>query len=677
MKETPVKYVKGVGEKRALLLNKLGIKSSDDLVRFFPRAYIDLSSPSAIKDLIPEETACFRAFVGYTPEKNEIRQGMTIYKTTLTDGQYGVHLNIFNNAYLAQSLIEGEEYLFYGKINLNKGFFEISNPLVEKADSDCVMKSIYPLTSGLTGNILTKIIKNALTLYFSETHEDVLPSEIRQKYALCSEEFALRTIHDPKSSYDLEVARKRLIFEELLTLQLGMRKLRARNRGSAGYKLTADFSEEFEALLPFSLTGAQKRAISDCINDMKKDVPMNRLIQGDVGSGKTVVAASAVYSAAKNGFQSAFMAPTDILTRQHFATLNDLFSGCGIKAELLTGSLTPKQKREIKERLACGETDVVIGTHALITDDVAFKNLALVVTDEQHRFGVSQRSTLSNKSINPHTLVMSATPIPRTISLIIYGDLDLTVINELPKGRQKISTYAVDTSYRQRIYNFIKKHLDMGLRAYIVCPLVEASDSELTAAKKYAEVLQKKHFQSYRVGLLHGKLKPKEKEKVMLDFTEGRIQLLVSTTVIEVGVDVPESVVMAIENAERFGLSQLHQLRGRVGRGRHKSYCILISDAQGENAKARFETMCRTADGFKIADKDLELRGPGDFFGSRQHGLPKLKIADLNENMDIVHLSREAACDIIKADPQLKEKKHKRLKEAVDALFSSQEITLN
>ncbi|MBE6773127.1 MAG: ATP-dependent DNA helicase RecG [Ruminococcaceae bacterium] len=678
MTVTPLKYIKGVGEKRAQLLNKLGIFSLDDLVHYFPRSYLDFSNLTEIKDFIPEEVCCFKATVGYTPVKNEIRRGLTIYKTLLIDGEYSVNLNIFNSAYAAEGLVEGEEYLFYGKITLNRGSFEITNPIIENPDAVKAMQPIYPLTAGLSNKIISKIIDNALGIYINDSMSDVIPDELRRKYSLCHESFALKSIHSPASPHDLEIARKRFIFEELLTLQTGMKILKRRNRGYTSFTFDKDCSEDFISTLPFTLTNAQKNAIADCIKDTKKNTPMNRLVQGDVGSGKTVVAAAVIYNAAKNGIQSAFMAPTDILARQHFSTLTKLFESTDITVDLLTGSLTAKKKKEIKEKLKNGETKVIVGTHALISDDVDFDKLGLVITDEQHRFGVRQRGLLNGKGINPHTLVMSATPIPRTISLIIYGDLDLTVIDELPKGRQKISTYAVDTSYRERIYAFIKKHLERNLRAYIVCPLVEENDGELTAAKQYAQKLTEKNFHNYSVGLLHGKMKPKEKEKVMADFASGKIQLLVSTTVIEVGVDVPESVIMVIENAERFGLSQLHQLRGRVGRGSEKSYCILISDNQGENAKARFEIMCRTCDGFKIADKDLELRGPGDFFGSRQSGIPKLKIADLTENMDIVHESKQASEEILRKDPMLKLEENRRLKVAIKNLFSNEKgSTLN
>ena len=678
MQQTPLKYIKGVGEKRELLLKKMNINSLDELVHYFPRAYIDFSNPTPIPKLIPGAVACFRAFIGYTPVKNEIRRGMTIYKTLLVDGEYSVHMSIFNNAYLAESLIEGEEYYFYGKILINKGMLEISNPIIEKTDTECIMQPVYPLTAGITSKLLAKIISNGLSVYEANITDDVIPDYIRRKYSLCHEQFALKSIHNPKSSYDVEISRRRLIFEELLILQLGMKLIKSRNRGKTAFKISKDYSEEFLSTLPFSLTKAQTNAIKSCITDMSENIPMNRLIQGDVGSGKTVVAASVIYTAAKNGIQSAFMAPTDILARQHYSTLTKLFEGHNIKIELLVGSLSAKKKNEIKEKLFSGETTVVIGTHALLTDDTSFSKLGLVVTDEQHRFGVRQRGMLSNKGTNPHTLVMSATPIPRTISLILYGDLDLTVIDELPKGRQKISTYAVDTSYRNRIYAFIKKHLDKGLRAYIVCPLVEENDGELAAAKQYAEKLSKEHFSDYKIGLLHGKMKPKEKEKVMADFASGNINLLVATTVIEVGVDVPESVIMVIENAERFGLSQLHQLRGRVGRGSEKSYCILISDATNESTSARLDIMCKTADGFKIADKDLELRGPGDFFGSRQSGIPKMKIADLTQNMDIVRQSKQASEEILAKDPRLASPENQRLKEAVKNLFNGKNnLTLN
>lgn len=670
----PLKYIKGVGEKRAALLKKLGIENLYDLVHFYPRTYIDLTSLTPISRLVPDSTGCFSAVVGYKPKEHLIRKGMTLYKTFVTDGNAGVHITIFNSKYLAEKLTEGEEYIFYGKVTANKGSLEMTNPMIEPVDRETAMMPVYPLTAGITSKVLSKIIENALNIYIEKKEYDCIPDRIRQEFSLCHESFALKNIHFPKSAKELEIAKHRLIFEELFVLQAGMKMLRGRNTHKTSVKIEKDFSQEFISALPFTLTGAQRRVIEEAVTDMKRDIPMNRLVQGDVGSGKTVIACTLSFNASENGFQTAFMAPTEILARQHFETVKKLTEGTGITADLLVGSLTQKKKKEVKERLLKGETQIIIGTHALVTEDTQFKNLGLVITDEQHRFGVNQRGMLSSKGNHPHTLVMSATPIPRTLSLIIYGDLDLSIIDELPKGRQKISTYAVDSSYHERLYAFIKKHLDKGLQAYIVCPTVEEGDGELTAATEYAGELKNKVFRNYSVGLLHGKMKPKDKEKVMESFSKGEIGLLVATTVIEVGVDVPNAVLMIIENAERFGLSQLHQLRGRVGRGTEKSYCVLVSDAEGENAKARLDIMCKTADGFKIADKDLELRGPGDFFGSRQHGLPELKIADFTGNMDTVRESRIACEKIFLDDPRLEKHENTGIKKGIERLFSSNEF---
>ena len=675
---TPVQYIKGVGEKRAALLKKLGIETLYDLVHFYPRTYIDFTSLTPICKLVPDSIGCFSAIVGYEPTEHQIKKGMTIYKTFVTDGEAGVHITIFNNRFLAEKMKQGEEYVFYGKITVSRGSLEMTNPLIEPYSREMSMMPVYPLTAGLTSAILTKIINNALPLYTDKKERDYLPDSIRRDFSLCHEGFALKNIHFPKSREEYEIARRRLIFEELFILQAGMKMLRKKSRRQTSGIIENDCSEEFISSLPFTLTGAQQRVIGEAIKDMQRSTPMNRLVQGDVGSGKTVIACCLTYVAAKNGMQSAFMAPTEILARQHYETVRALTEGTGITVDLLVGSLTPKKKKEVKERLAEGKTDIIIGTHALITEDTVFARLGLIVTDEQHRFGVGQRGSLSAKGSSPHTLVMSATPIPRTLSLIIYGDLDLSVIDELPEGRQKISTYCVDTSYRQRLYAFIKKHLDMGLQAYIVCPAVEEGDSELTAATEYAQELKNDVFRDYKVGLLHGKMKAGEKEKIMSSFSKGETGLLVATTVIEVGVDVPNSVIMVIENAERFGLSQLHQLRGRVGRGTEKSYCVLVSDAEGEAAKARLDIMCQTCDGFKIADKDLERRGPGDFFGSRQHGLPDLKIADLTENMDIVRESRQACENLFREDPELKKEENRGVRQGIARLFASRKyITFN
>ncbi len=677
--EMSVQYVKGVGEKKAQILRKLGIETVYDLVHYFPRSYLDLTNQVRICDIVPETVCCFRATVGYECTSSRVNSAMILYKTTVFDETGTVHITIFNNKYLADSLKTGEEYLFYGKVSYQYGSFQMNTPTVEKIESGSTMKPVYPLTSGITSNMLSIIMKNGLKLYFESDTPDIIPGEIRHRYSLCHEHFALKSIHFPQSSHDVDLARKRLIFEELLTLQTGMKLLKDRDRGKTAHRVKNDVSKEFIASLPFTLTSAQQRVIDECISDMKKDKPMNRLVQGDVGSGKTVVAATLIYLMAKNNIQSAFMAPTEILATQHYATLSKLMEGTDVRFELLTGSVTAKKKKEIKERLKNGESHFVVGTHALLTEDTEFASLGLVITDEQHRFGVKQRGSLAFKGTSPHTLVMSATPIPRTLSLIIYGDLDLSIIDELPKGRQKISTYAVDETYHKRLYDFIKKHLDMSYQAYIVCPLVDENETtELTAATEYARELSEKEFRNYSVGILHGKMKPKEKEKIMKDFSENKVQLLVSTTVIEVGVDVPNAVIMVIENAERFGLSQLHQLRGRVGRGTAKSHCVLVCSAKGENAKARMEIMCRTNDGFKIADKDLELRGPGDFFGKRQHGLPELKIADFTENMDIVRHTKVASETIFREDPTLKLEKHKPLLQRARKLFSDKnKLSLN
>ena len=666
--DTSIQYIKGVGEKRAQQFKKLGISTLFDAVHFYPRTYTDFTNITPISKLRDGETFCVRAIVGSGVSKAQLRQGMTIYKTIAADETGILHITIFNNRYAAESLKEGTEYFFIGKVNINFGSFEMSNPLIEPYSEELFMKPVYPQTAMLKSKQTEKVIKNALLAIRDSDIKDPIPDRIRQKYKLCHEQYALTSIHFPKSFKDVEIARERLIFEELFVLQCGLMSLRKRQKEKSFYKIENDYTIEFLNYLPFTLTNAQRRCIDECMESMGKDEPMNRLLQGDVGSGKTVVAAALMYNAARNGFQSALMAPTEILAQQHYKTLRGLLPE-DIEIILLTGSVTAAKKRQIKEVIRDGSVHIVIGTHAILTEDTEFKNLGLVVTDEQHRFGVSQRSGLSNKGKSPHVLVMSATPIPRTLSLIIYGDLDISVIDELPKGRMKIDTYAVDSSYKERIYNFIKKHLDKGLQAYIVCPLVEETESAMTSAVKYAEELSKKEFRDYKVGLLHGKMKPKDKKEVMEGFSKGEIQLLVSTTVIEVGIDVPNAVLMVIENAHMFGLSTLHQLRGRVGRGKEKSYCVLISDAENENSKKRLSVMCKTNNGFVIAEEDLKLRGPGDFFGSKQHGLPDMKIADLLGDMVMLKHTQDAAKEIFEKDPLLINPAHQGLRDRVNRLF--------
>ena len=514
-------------------------------------------------------------------------------------------------------------------------------------------------------------IRQALDACASALQHDPLPAALLHQYSLCPLSEAIGQIHFPADHAALAAARRRLVFEELLTLQLGLLRLKGREKEGCAPQMKEDYTQEFFRLLPFRPTGAQERAASQCAADMKRAVPMSRLLQGDVGSGKTAVAAAVLYTAVKNGWQCALMAPTEILAEQHERSLSSFFEGTGLRIALLTGSVKPSRRREILQGLEQGDIDLAVGTHALLGEGVVFRRLGLAITDEQHRFGVAQRAALAKKGHAPHLLVMSATPIPRTLALMIYGDLDLSVLDELPPGRQNIATYAVGTALRPRIYRFLQKHLDQGLQAYIVCPLVEEGDSPMASAEEYARRLSEREFAGYHVGLLHGRMKGSEKEAVMRDFQQNRIQLLISTTVVEVGVDVPNAVVMVIENAERFGLSQLHQLRGRVGRGKHASTCILVSDAQNEEALRRLRVMCETCDGFRIADEDLKLRGPGDFFGARQHGLPELRIADMLTDTAVLRETNLAARELLERDPKLEAPEHRGLSELVEELFST------
>lgn len=668
--QTDIRFLKGVGEKRAGLFHRLGVDSIDALLHFYPRAYEDWSKTVSIADAPFGEPCCVKAIVSHTPSRHLIRKGLTLYKTTVTDGVSLMQITFFNNPYAAERLREGETCLFFGRVGGKPGRREMAAPLVEPAQTGERIRPIYPQTQGLSSRIIEGCVAHALSMR-QDTLDDPLPDALRQKQGLCHLRFAIENIHFPADEEALKRARGRLVFEELLTLQLGLLRLKARARKQTAVRAAQDFSRDFFALLPFAPTGAQRRAVSECLRDMRSAVPMSRLLQGDVGSGKTAVAAALIHTAAKNGLQCALMAPTGILAEQHFHTLEKLLAPAGLHCALLTGATGAAEKKEIKTLLANGEIDLVVGTHALIQTDVAFRRLGLVVTDEQHRFGVGQRAALADKGDNPHLLVMSATPIPRTLALMIYGDLDISILDELPPGRQKIKTYAVESRLHQRVYAYLKKHLDQGLQAYIVCPLVEEGETELTAAREYAEKLQNGPFRGYRLGLLHGRMKPKEKEDTMRRFAANELQLLVSTTVVEVGVDVPNAVVMVIENAERFGLSQLHQLRGRVGRGMHPSTCILISDAQNEQAKERLQTMCNTTDGFRIADADLKMRGPGDFFGARQHGLPALKIANMVTDMEALQQAQQTARGVLKADPSLTKAENKGLREAVDRLFQT------
>ena len=665
-----IKYLKGVGEKRAAMLAKLGIFTLWDLLTFFPRMYEDWSKITTINDAPIDENVCIRGIVGIPCREHRIRKGMTLYKTEVTDGESLLDITFFNNKYAAEKLEQGKEYLFFGKIT-GKGYYRSMNsPEFIESDGADKMRPIYPQTAGLNSKAIEKLIRTAFSV--CDRFTDPLPEEIRDRYCLMNTEQALRNIHFPESEDLLSEARRRLIFEELFLLELGLMRLKSKNRRSNATAMQADYTDEFISSLPFELTGAQKRAVKQAADDMSKNVPMNRLLQGDVGSGKTAVSAALIYNCARNGFQSALMAPTEVLAIQHYKTLAKMFENTDINIALLTGSTPATEKKKIKAGLKNGEIGLVIGTHAIIQKDVEFDNLALAVTDEQHRFGVNQRGSLSSKGTNPHTLVMSATPIPRTLALIIYGDLDLSILDEMPKGRQKIDTFLINSEIRERAYGYVKKHLCSGQQGYIVCALVAENEaSELTAATELYKELADGFFKGFRVGLLHGKMKPAEKKKVMESFASGETQLLVSTTVIEVGIDVPNAVIMVIENAERFGLSQLHQLRGRIGRGTEKSTCIMISDAQNEATEHRLKVLASTSDGFKIADEDLKLRGPGDFFGSRQHGLPELKIADMMTDGEAIRETHVAASELLQKNPTLAGEEYCALRNAVNRLFVS------
>lgn len=669
--QTSVRYLKGVGEKRAILLAKLGVYTVGDLLELYPRVYEDWSNTVSIRQAPAGETVCIRAIAAHDCTEHRIRKGMTLYKTEITDGESIAALTIFNSKYAAAKIKCGEEYLFFGKVMRKGYYYEMNSPQIEPVCSGERIRPIYPQTEGLNSRAIEKLVELAIE-QCAGSLTDPLPQSLREKYCLMPLGDAIRNIHFPTSRDFQSEARRRLIFEELLFLQLGMLWLKDKKQQSTDVVIDRDFSDEFRALLPFELTGAQNAAVSQALADMRSRHPMNRLLQGDVGSGKTAVAAFLIYTAAKNGLQSALMAPTEVLAQQHYKTLTRLFENADIELALLTGSTPAAEKKKIKASLAKGEISLIIGTHALIQKDVEFASLGLVVTDEQHRFGVDQRSELARKGIHPHTLVMSATPIPRTLALIIYGDLDVSILDELPKGRQKIETYLVDTAVRERAYGYIKKHLCQGKQGYIVCPLVEEGDLELTAAQELYRELADGFFKGFRLGLLHGRMKAEEKREVMARFASGEIELLVSTTVIEVGIDVPNAVIMVIENAERFGLSQLHQLRGRVGRGKDKSTCILISDAQKGTATAeRLGILVKCSDGFAIADADLRLRGPGDFFGSRQHGLPEMKIADMMTDSETINETRQAATELMKANPSLAGDEYAPLREAVNRMFSS------
>ena len=664
--DTDIRFLKGVGEKRSEILYSMGIDTVGALLRYYPRGYEDFKNVTAISECATNQTVCVRAKIITPIIKNAVRKNMTLYRFTVSDGTANLQITIFNNNYLANRLNCGSEYMFLGKIQSDSFLPSMSSPKIKQV-GDTGITPVYAATKNMTSYSIEKMVKTAL----AECEiTDVLPESIMQNYNLCDLRTALFNIHFPKSDEALSRAKKYLVFEELFILRTSLMLLKNKRRIKSPFVLDVDYTNDYAASLPFELTNAQKNAIKDCVADMSSGRVMNRLVQGDVGCGKTAVAAALMYHTAKSGYQAAIMAPTEILAEQHYKNLCNALKNTGIDCVLVTGSLKKSERQFANEQLASGAASIAVGTHSLISGGVTFKNLALVITDEQHRFGVSQRAAFSQKGIHPHTLVMSATPIPRTLGLIIYGDLDISIIDEYPSGRKSIENYCVQSALRNRVFAYIKKHLDEGRQGYIVCPMVEENDAlDLVSAEEYYAKIKDGAFKNYDVGLLHGKMKPAEKENIMRAFKDGKIKLLVCTTVIEVGIDVPNATIMLIENAERFGLSQLHQLRGRIGRGSYKSTCIFMSDFKSGNAAERLTAIKNSNDGFKIADEDLRLRGPGDFLGSRQHGLPALKIADIYADNDILRLAGMAAAGLLESDPTLKNTENLNLRQAIIKMY--------
>ena len=674
--EDNVQFVKGVGEARAKLLNKLGIFNLQDLITYYPRNHEDRSIPKKIYELVDGEEALIEAMPVTRVAEIHIRKGMTILKMNVRDDSGVCQITWFNQPYLKSLFKPGEYYKFYGKVSVKGGKIEINSPVYDRMESSKNtgrIIPIYPSTLKLPQTTLRKIIENGLKAADGEIFE-TLPEYIKKDYKLCNLKDAISQIHFPDSFDSFQIARRRLVFEELLTMQLALLALKNQYtkdvRGIA-FDKGAMMSDVINKL-PFSLTKAQSRVLEEIDKDMEADKPMNRLLQGDVGSGKTVLAIVAAYKCVKSGYQAAIMVPTAILAEQHLESFNGILENFGIRCELLVSGITKKKKEDILKRLKDGEIDVVIGTHALLQENVIFKKLGLVVTDEQHRFGVRQRSIIAEKGNNPDVLVMTATPIPRTLALILYGDLDISIIDELPPNRKPIDTFAVKKNMEDRVNLFIKQNIDEGRQVYVVCPLVEENEeinakSVLETAEKYKNEI----FKEYTVEYLHGKMKPKEKDAIMERFKNGEIDILISTTVIEVGVNVPNSSVMIIENAERFGLAQLHQLRGRVGRGEYKSYCILKYNGNSDVVIERMKVMVSTNDGFVISEKDLELRGTGEFFGTKQHGLPEFKIVNLFEDLQELKNVQAVALKIIEQDPKLEKKENVLFRKMIDEKFGN------
>lgn len=674
-----VSMLKGIGEQRERKLQKLGISTIEDLLTHYPREYKDRSEILKIADLSMDEPSTFLAQV--KEEGQNSRHGRLVYtRMKVYDETGSVGVLWYNQPYMKNSLKIGEWYLFSGKLQKKYGRKEILSPEVERIGENFAggrIIPVYPASEGISQKMLRNLMEDALSQMSGGMREE-LPLWLRKEYKLAERNFAIENIHFPKTEQGFYDARRRLVFEELFVLQTALFQLKntLEDSGEGIILKKKKALQEAEGLLPFALTGAQKRVLKEMEKDMTSGKIMNRLVQGDVGSGKTAVAMVAAYWAIRNGYQATIMAPTEVLANQHFESFQKVFEPAGIKVVLLTGSLKAKEKRETLEQVKNGDAQMIVGTHAVIQKGVEYHKLGLAITDEQHRFGVRQRSTLADKGENVHTLVMTATPIPRTLALILYGDLDISIIDELPPGRQKIDTSAVDSRYHQRIYTFIQKHVKEGRQAYVICPMIEESEKlEVQSVLNYTEELVKE-LPECRVACVHGKMKAKEKQEIMDGFAAGNIDVLVSTTVIEVGINVPNATIMLIENAERFGLAQLHQLRGRVGRGSEKSYCILVSDTKTKVAKERMKTMTESEDGFVISEKDLKLRGPGEFFGIRQHGLPELKIADLYKDMAILKEAQSAAAELLKKDRFLEAEEHQLLREHIDGYLEGKTLEM-
>ena len=676
----PVTILKGVGPTKAKQFAALNIYTLRDLICHFPRGYEDRTRLTTIDKLEVDVPACFRACVMNTPRTSHIRKGLDITKVQVADHTARLNLTFFNQKFTTEQLQYGKEYIFYGAVSGDFIGYNMTSPAFEALDAPPVttrrVLPLYPLTAGLSNAAMIKAVRQALAI--CDPPEEIIPPSVRAEYGILPAERAYQAIHEPASMAEAELAKKRLIFEEFFVFSAGLSLMRA----ARAEKKTPPFLNcdlrPFLASLPFNLTGAQSRAIGEIVTDLGRGTPMNRLVQGDVGSGKTMVAAAAAYLAAGNGRQAALMAPTEILAEQHYQSLSRLFAPLGLKTALLTGSMKEKEKRAVREALAAGEIDLAVGTHALLSDSTEFNDLGLVITDEQHRFGVGQRSRLSAKGHDPHLLVMSATPIPRTLALLMYGDLEVSIIDELPPGRESVDTFLVTESYRSRINAFIRKQVAEGHQCFVVCPAVEENeDLGIKAATVWAETLQQTVFPDLRIALLHGQMKGPEKEAAMASFARGEADVMVATTVIEVGVDVPNATLMVIEDADRFGLSQLHQLRGRVGRGKAKSFCILTSHNRNAETLQRLKAFCKTNDGFKIAEEDLRLRGPGDFFGSRQSGLPVFRVANLSCDLQTLRQAQQASADWIDTMGTAETPESKALRSRIGDLFDRAEGTMN